>query len=153
MQEKFIRMGEVEIMTEPGILTCRGIGSCIALFLFDKILKIAAGAHIMLPNASQSMSGTFCAEGAINELFHQLSKYGCNHQSLRAKMTGGASLFIHSHSGVGQKNIEAVISHLRSRRVLIAATDIGGNQNRIAKYHVPQGNLEIWSGENRKCIL
>ena len=44
-----IHIGEVTVTGEPSTLAVHGLGSCVALILFDRVKKAGGLAHILLP--------------------------------------------------------------------------------------------------------
>ena len=51
--EQIIKVGmaDLNIAKAPGILTTLGLGSCVAIALYDRKQKIGGLAHIMLPSS------------------------------------------------------------------------------------------------------
>lgn len=52
---KVIKVGMADLKTAktPNILTTLGLGSCVGITLFDKYIKVAGLAHIMLPSSKE----------------------------------------------------------------------------------------------------
>lgn len=53
MKERIVRMGEIETGFEGHTLTSLGLGSCVAVMLYDSENRIGGMAHIMLPDSSE----------------------------------------------------------------------------------------------------
>lgn len=145
-----LNIGEIGVLNRPGILTCFGLGSCIGLFLYDRIHKVGGGAHIMLPTSAESKEGISnsvlrYADHAIVALIQQMKTKGAdiNGMGIRAKLVGGAHLFKGEHLQVGKKNIEAVIKYLTKNKIYIASKDIGGTVSRTARFYTVNGNVEV----------
>ena len=51
VEKQYAGIGEMKIAHNPGLLIVTGIGSCIALVLYDKYVKVGGIAHIMLPDS------------------------------------------------------------------------------------------------------
>jgi len=49
-----VGMADLNVATNPEVLTTLGLGSCVGVCLYDSINKIAGMAHIMLPYSVQS---------------------------------------------------------------------------------------------------
>ena len=89
------------------------VGSCIALCIWDRTLKIGCMAHIMLPkptNRKVTLKTNYPAKYAnlaVLNMFEELSARGCNRKDLKAYMIGGASLFPNS---VNTKRVAIILS-------------------------------------------
>ena len=47
-----VGLGEVKTSEDPAeVLTCLGLGSCVAVCLHDPVAKVAGMAHIVLPDS------------------------------------------------------------------------------------------------------
>jgi len=143
--EYSISPGEVKSFSTPVTISCFGLGACVGVFLQDQKKGIAGGAHI---NLSEDLN-EFGPDGkadkvkqAIHELLSQLKARGSDLKALRAKVAGGASSPA-SPSFAGSKNIESVINYLIEEKVFLAAMDVGGTQNRIAKFDGVSGMLLV----------
>ncbi len=49
-----VKMGRLYVVNKPAILTCLGLGSCVALMLHDKEAKVSGLAHIMLSDSNKA---------------------------------------------------------------------------------------------------
>ena len=52
MLEIHVGMGEINIGTTGDTLSALGLGSCVAVVLYDPVAKVAGAAHIMLPDST-----------------------------------------------------------------------------------------------------
>jgi len=127
--------------------TCFGLGSCIGLFLQDRITGISGGAHILLPSEIESPNifGQFYSvQSAINELLLQFKKRGSSLMTLRAKVTGGANVLSSDiEFATGKRNTENVINNLIKNKIFIAASETGGQHARTAKFNCKTGELLV----------
>ena len=144
--EYSISPGEVKSFSTPVTISCFGLGACVGVFLQDQKKGIAGGAHIDLsedfndsePNGHRSDN----VKQVIHELLEQLKERGSDLKTLRAKVAGGASS-PSSPSFAGSKNIESIIEYLIEEKVFLAAMDVGGTQNRIARFDGVSGMLLV----------
>lgn len=124
---------------KPVEYICYGLGSCIALFVMDKLKGIAGGAHI----ASLGTSGVMeHAEDIIGRMLLLMRRYGSDLSCLRAKLTGGA-LTIPGLFAAGEANTKAVIQYLTKKRIFLAGQDTGGDFSRTARFNSVTGELGI----------
>jgi chemotaxis protein CheD len=151
MMEKTLKINQLDVTNRPVIYTCFGLGSCIGLFVSDRVKGISGGAHI--PLASASVSGEFLdATKMINELLKDFSDLGSGLNSLRAKVIGGAQVYSSSTS-IGEQNIRTVIQRLTDSKIFIAATDVGGRVSRTARFNSITGEVHISTSEQKVyCI-
>ena len=125
-----------------------GLGSCIGIAIYDKSLKVAGLAHIMLPDSTQFKNNTNpmkFADLAIPMLIEKMEKQGCRQRNLIAKIAGGASMFNFSDksiiSDIGKRNSEAVKKTLKDKSIPIIAEDTGGNKGRTMILQANDGKV------------
>jgi len=139
MQRYVLNMGEMVVASNSGEIICYGLGSCIGVFLHDRFQKIGAGAHIALPEAEGECNATTSLSSLVNEMLNA----GCNRQTIRAFIIGGANILNLQSFNIGIKNIEFVRNELKKARIMIKAQDVGGANYRTARLNVSQGSLVI----------
>lgn len=140
-----LSIGDVATSGNRTKYTCLGLGSCIGLFIQDRLTGLTGGAHIFLPDADHSANhiSKFCsAPHAIQEILQQLKSKGSTLEALRAKVTGGANV-MGSEVNMGERNARSVLTHLVNHRIYIAAADLGGVYSRSAIFCGITGSLTI----------
>jgi chemotaxis protein CheD len=150
MMKCAINIGEVKTFNSSVILVCYGLGSCVGLFMQDPVKGITGGAHILLPEdeaGPQDVNHWYNVNAAIDELMAQFYRKGSQLTSLRAKITGGASILNCSIS-IGEQNVKAVVKRLDEKRIHIAAADVGGDQSRTAQFNSDTGELLVRTGKD-----
>jgi len=150
MKNKVISINETDVTNEAVIYTCFGIGSCIAVFLNDRMTGLAGGAHI--PMAYDGTGALLSASVMLNQLLTKFKSKGSNLNFLRAKIAGGADLF-QSTKGPGPENVQAIHKELVARKIYLAAEDLGGNCPRTVRFNTRTGTLVISSSERTKLTL
>ncbi|MFA5879119.1 MAG: chemotaxis protein CheD [Candidatus Margulisiibacteriota bacterium] len=150
MYEDKVGMGEYKIKTAPHIVHCSGLGSCVAVIIYDSINKIGGLAHIMLPNseaAKEKSNLSKFADTGIDLMFNGLIKKGAQKEFLNAKIFGGANMFPSIKSSgflhIGAKNIKAVTNKLENLAIKIMAQDVGGHKGRSIKLFLETGQVEL----------
>ncbi len=149
-----VGMGELEISSHPGKLRTTGLGSCIALIIYDYRLRIGGLAHIMLPsdpgknNDSTGKFGKY-ADVAIPYLYNKLIGNGSKNHNLWAKMAGGAQMFAFEAADytirIGKRNIQKVEKMLKNLKIPLIGRDIGGTRGRTIEFDLSTGDLRIKS--------
>jgi chemotaxis protein CheD len=143
-----VGIADLNLVLDPGIIMTIGLGSCIGIALYDKTLKVAGLAHIMLPDSTQFKSNTNpmkFADLAIPILIEKMEKQGCKKRNLIAKIAGGASMFNFSDksiiSDIGKRNGDAVKKTLKDEDIPIIAEEIGGNKGRTMMIYASNGKV------------
>lgn len=120
------------------------LGSCIAVCLWDRVLKKGGMNHFKLPlwNGDGLPSPKF-GNIAIEKLTENLLDMGCQKRNLVAKVFGGGAV-IQSSSGllnVGERNIEVARDYLAKANIPIVASDVGGVQSRKVIFNTADGSI------------
>jgi len=143
-----VGIADLNVVLDPGAIMTIGLGSCIGIALYDRTIKVAGLAHIMLPDSTQFKSNTNpmkFADLAIPLLIEKMEKEGCNKRNMIAKIAGGASMFNFSDksiiSDIGKRNSEAVKKALKDESIRIMAEEIGGNKGRTMILKANDGSV------------
>lgn len=144
-----VGMADYKITMSPNNLIIAGLGSCVALCIYDYRLKIGGMAHIMLPSASGNTKGELkkYADTLIPLMVEDLLKMGVRQSRLIAKIAGGASMLCFTGSPsvlkIGDRNIQAVRQELQNLRVPLKAEDVGGTSGRNIIFDTSNGELIV----------
>jgi chemotaxis protein CheD len=130
-----------------------GLGSCVAIALYDRDTRIGALAHILLPNQSMSRETTNPAkfpETVVPLMLEEMRQLGASDAArISAKIVGGASMFGQLVSGsginVGERNVSATRDVLAAAGIPIVAEDTGLDYGRSVYFHLADGRLEVRS--------
>ena len=145
-----VGIADLNLVLDPGTIMTIGLGSCIGIALYDRILKVAGLSHIMLPDSTQFKNVTNpmkFADSAIPILIEKMQKQGCRKQNIVAKIAGGASMFNFSDksiiSDIGKRNSEAVKKALKDIGIPIIAEDTGGDKGRTMILEASSGKVTL----------
>lgn len=107
------------------------LGSCVAVMLYDDILRIKAMNHFLLPTSC--VDGGSCRFGlyAMESMLNEMYKLGCKKEHLRAKIAGGANILHNLSENIGEKNVMFARSFCRSEKITIVAESVLGTNGRI----------------------
>lgn len=150
-QQAVIGLGEFHVARDARItLVCYGIGSCIAFTAFDASSKVAAMAHLVLPDSTQAARVTNPArfiDAGVPLVIDQMKAAGANMQKTVIKIAGGAHMTVargFEHKlNVGARNIEAVHETLAALGLALRAEDVGGTHGRTVRLDARTGTLTI----------
>lgn len=133
------------VLVREGEVAQSVLGSCVGLVMYHKIRKVAAVAHVVLPQgANRSGSPGKFADTAIP---HMLEELFARHQvksGLVAKLAGGANMFASAGPmQIGEANIVAVKRLLGRFDIPLAGEHLGGNRGRRVSFNPASGELSI----------
>ncbi|MCH8318419.1 MAG: chemotaxis protein CheD [Bacteroidetes bacterium] len=148
LQKIMISMGEIKVSIIPAMFTCLGLGSCVALYIYDPVMKIGGGAHIMLPDSnSEDFRKQKYADLAPRILLAYLKASGSGKENLKAKIAGGANLLpmINTNNlyAVGRHNINKIKEILIENHIPLVSEDTDGTLGRRAIFDSFTGELMI----------
>lgn len=147
-----VRIGEVKVGGGGEVLCALGIGSCVAITLWDPEGRVGGMAHAMLPEPGDGRRATplgrFAAT-AVQLLIDQMRTAGAHPERLRARLVGGASMFesvAEEHRrNLGLRNVAAATRALGSLRIPVVGQDVGGVHGRSVFLHTHDGRLLVSS--------
>jgi len=144
-----VGISEFYITEEDVTLKSYGLGSCVAVALYDPESGIAGLAHVMLPDgdnneSSEENPGKF-ADTAIRAMLRQMVEAGATYTGVEAKIAGGSDMFEFDSFGeaVGKRNVDAAREELDKLGVPIAAEEVGGQRGRTVEFDAGTGTLSI----------
>lgn len=145
-----VGLGELKTATDAETpLVALGLGSCVAIALFDPRSRIGGLVHVVLP---APLDGTLVrhpkfATNAVPMLLETVTKAGASHARLICKIAGGAqvltTLTARDNFRIGERNIESVLATLAKHGIRPQAADTGGNSGRSMRLTVRDGRVAI----------
>jgi len=147
-----IAIGQGLVKRAPGILSCKGLGSCVALVLYERQLRLGGLAHIMLPLADSregaSLTPFRYADTAVDALLKLLFARGAQRSRLAALLAGGAHLFaddLDTGVSIGACNVQMLHAMLQRRDIPLSAEDVGGGYGRNLVMDLKTGRVVVTS--------
>jgi len=130
-------------------LVTYALGSCIAVAVYDPLVKVGGLLHYMLPESTldsekaREHPGMF-ADTGIPLLFKSCYKLGAEKKRMVIKVAGGARIMDDmNYFRIGQKNLTALRRIFWKNNVLIDAEDTGENFNRTVRLEIATGKFLI----------
>lgn len=154
MSKIVVKIADYKITADSGFLITYGLGSCLAVALYDPETRTAGMGHIMLPDSTGVRTPgkpRKFADLCISEMLRELEDNKCELKRLVAKIAGGASMFDlpdKEKLRIGERNRDAVLTELAKRRIRLAAEDTGGNYGRTVEFNTGNGDMIIKSMRN-----
>jgi chemotaxis protein CheD len=155
-----VHIGEVKVADGSSVLFTVGLGSCVAIALYDPYEHIGGLAHAMLPHPDtgrkDAPAGRF-ATTAVAELIQRMEERGASRGRLRARLAGGASMFrdILDREGLklGRRNVDAARDALAAAGVSVEAEDVLGTYGRSVFLRTMDGRLLVTSVNHEDVYL
>lgn len=151
-----VEIAEIRIAKAPDIMVSIGLGSCIAVVLYDQEKKIGGMSHALLPtcNGFSTDPKKFVDKSIIN-LLELMESSGAWRKNVIAKLVGGASIFqgLNEVQSIGEKNIISGRQVLSKLGIRVAGEDVGGNKGRSVEFYTSTGEVIVKTGQRVKCII
>jgi len=162
-----VGVAEIKIACNSSILASFGLGSCVAVAMFDPFKKMGGLAHVMLPDSHgkeiDTAAGKF-ADTAVARLVEELVAMGARKSCLRCKIVGGAQMFeiFTARRGdrandppahIGARNVEAVKRQLEKLNIPLEGEDTGGDHGRTVKFNPCTGEVEVSSIKHGLLVI
>lgn len=127
-----------------------GLGSCVAVALYDAEAKVGGLAHILLPSPALSRRdqnpGKF-PQTAIPLLLQEMVTRGARASRITARLAGGASMFTNLQPTgtiqMGERNLVAVRAALTHHSIPLVGSEVGGDFGRTVRLFVDDGRIEV----------
>lgn len=155
-----MRVADAAVGQGDVVLSTLGLGSCIAIALYDRQAHIAGLAHILLPNESLARdreNRAKFAQTAVPLLLEKMRAIGARDANVVAKLAGGASMFTSLLSNgsppIGERNLIATRIALASHGIRVMAEDVGGGHGRSVFLHGCDGRFEVKSIGKGSVVL
>jgi len=151
MSEIRVKVADYAVAQGEVVLSSVGLGSCIAIALYDARSGVGGLAHILVPSPSLSRDTSNPAKfpsTAVPLLVEEMRRRGAT-QGITAKIAGGASMFasLIPSGGInmGERNAVATRQALVDAGLPLVAEDCGGEHGRSVYFHLRDGRLEVRS--------
>jgi len=147
-----VKVADFAVGRDEQTLITIGLGSCVAILLYDGRARVGGLAHTLLPDESMARDRSNPAKfpaSAITLLLAEMTRLGADAKHVRAKLVGGASMFANllpaGGINIGDRNVMAARQALARNGVPIIAEDVGSDHGRSVHFHLGDGRVEIRS--------
>ena len=130
-------------------LVVYGIGSTLAVILYDEGAKIGGILHFMLPSSesgapkARDYLGMF-ADSGVPQLIKACVELGARRDALSARLAGGALMLGKGISqSISEGNLSAARSILSEMGIRVTAEDTGGNHMRSVRLDIATGKVYL----------
>jgi len=152
-----VGIAELHFGRAPTVLKAFGLGSCLAITLYDPAERLGALVHSLLPQPRRDEVPDPPAkyvDTAIRLMIEGLVQAGAVASRLQAKLAGGANMFEADYvtliDSVGSRNVRSARQALAAHHIPLVGEDVGGNRGRSVEFHLASGQLLVYCArENR----
>jgi chemotaxis protein CheD len=145
-----VGLGELKVTHSTSVIfSCLGIGSCIAVCVYDNLYKVAGMAHVVLPHCDGRAGDNLgkYADTCVPILIDEVIKQGGHRSRLTIKIAGGAQMSLapgfKNTFKTGERNLEEVKAAIDRQGLSLAAADVGGNKGRTVRLFVDTGRITV----------
>lgn len=146
-----VGIADIEVGQGELTLVTTGLGSCVAVALYDATDRVGALAHVLLPHAALSSRpprpGKFPST-AVPAMLERMRACGARGE-IQARLIGGASMFgpllPAGAMGLGVRNVKAARQACAAHDVPIVGEAVGGAMGRSLTFDVATGRIVVRS--------
>jgi len=150
--EVVVKVADLDVGLAGDVLVTYGLGSCVAIILYDATVKVGGMAHILLPTPALAKPGASTRkfpETAVPALLEAMGEVGASTRRVTAKLVGGAAMFTSLVPAgtiqMGERNVIASRKALNAHNIPVMAEAIGGTFGRSVRFDVESGVVSISS--------
>ena len=151
-REVLVRVADLQVARDPDVLVTVGLGSCVAIVLYDGAAKVGGLAHVLLPSPGLSRQDANPAkfpQTAVPRLVELMAQAGASPRRITARLAGGASMFAALAAPgtiqMGERNVVASRQALNAQGIPLVAQAVGGDYGRTVRLLVACGTVHISS--------
>ncbi len=145
---QIVGVGSLLVGRAPERFRALGVGSCVAVSLWDPDQQLGGLAHVPLPRCGvEGGPPSSFVDAALGQLRSLLVGAGAREDALEAKAAGGASLLRSAapsqSTPIGLQNVEALYQILEALGIPLVASDLGGESARSVTFDTASGAVEV----------
>jgi chemotaxis protein CheD len=157
--QHFVKVAQHAIGRPGDLLVTLGLGSCVAIVLYDAASGLGGLAHVLLPEPGLARDATNpykFASTAVPHLIDEMKALGMKTRP-EARLAGGAAMFatlmVPGTLNMGERNIRATREALKKAGILIRGEDVGGDYGRSVRFRVAEGKVVVTSVGKGDVVL
>jgi chemotaxis protein CheD len=145
-----VDIAECKVSNNPDdVLVTYALGSCIAVLLYDPVVRVAGLLHYMLPESAMDADlairrPCMFADTGIPFLLRSCTHLGAQRSRAIFMAVGGAHMLESNESfSIGERNRNALKNICRESAITIHTEDIGGTASRTVQIDVAHGRVQL----------
>jgi len=144
-------LSEKLYITEKPSVVATVLGSCVSVTMFARKAGLAAICHALLPNCPKAgMCPANCVQQykyvdcVIPKMIEKFKKRNIRPRDLEVNLFGGADMpGPGTVEKIGNLNIQTALGTLRSEKLRLKASDVGGNHGRKIYFYTHTGDIVL----------
>ncbi len=155
-----ISIAQARIDRAPAVLKAYGLGSCLAVGLYDPLNRVGGLAHLLLPShPSRSPLGDQgkYVDAGIRQMVEELVLFGAEHAKLVAKIAGGANMFESEYktliNSIGARNAKSARETLNELGIPLLGEEVGGNRGRTVELDLASGMMIVYCARDGEKVV
>ena len=156
-----VKVADYAVRRGNVVLATIGLGSCVAIALYDREARVGGLAHILLPSPAMSREVSNPAkfpETIVPIMLTEMRALGALPGGrISAKIVGGASMFGQLISGaginIGERNVTSTRDVLAAQGIPLLAEDTGLDYGRSVYFHLADGRVDVRSLKKGDRVL
>jgi chemotaxis protein CheD len=149
-RELLVRVADLRAGVGDDVLVTVGLGSCVAILLYDAEARVGGLAHVLLPSpalAARDANPAKFPQFAVPNLLQLMTAQGARKDRVTGRLAGGASMFAAlappGTVQMGERNLVAARHALSSHGVPLVGEAVGGDYGRTVRFRVRDGRVEV----------
>ena len=153
-----VNVADFAVARERGTIVTSGLGSCVAIIIYDRRARDAGLAHVLLPDVDYGRGPLNPAKfpsTAVPLLVDELRRAAAT-GPFQAKIVGGARMFgslLSTGVNMGERNVDATRRALAIAGIDIVRDDVGGEHGRSVYVDVATGDVRVHSLQRGDLVL
>ena len=149
-RQVIVKVADLAVGRDDDVLVTVGLGSCVAIMLYDPETRIGGLAHVLLPSRALTRHVDRPAKfphAAVPTLVDRMTALGASQRRIVARLAGGASMFAAlappGTIQMGERNLVAARQVLSTHHIPLTGEAVGGDFGRTVRMHCATGRVEV----------
>jgi len=152
-----VGIAQLVVSRPPSRLACLGLGSCVAVILYDPLPRIGGIVHVLLPKApNHHDKDEKFADTGTKRLVEEMILQGASKSRIFARLVGGAEMFTAvniSIANIGRDNIFEARRVLHNQGIRIVAEETAGKKGRSVYFDLETGKAVVQTAFGGERII
>lgn len=144
LQSHFLYPAALYASKEPIVINTI-LGSCVAVCVWDQVLKYGGMCHYMLPYWNgEGLASPKYGNIAIEKLLEKMYSYGSKKYNIIAKVFGGGEVIDVKtpQFHIGERNINLAFEVLEEEKIQVVSQSVGGKLGRKIIFYTETGEVK-----------
>lgn len=149
-RQLIVKVADLAVGRDEDVLVTVGLGSCVAIMLYDPETRVGGLAHVLLPSRALTRHVDRPAkfpDAAVPTLLDRMTELGASQRRIVARLAGGASMFAAlappGTIQMGERNLVAARQVLSAHHIPLTGEAVGGDFGRTVRMQCATGRIEV----------